>query len=210
MGTYGIFPSSCQNSLCFGQIPCLPWPAWHGLPNYTLVEKQMNTNVHLLICWRWQALGPRMLFFCLWAAPCLFCFPTSSSCFCTTLGVACGHCSLQISPPFLPVVQMDSGKQIDWLLKGIQVEYNLLFKLISAFGLIKIRRSLSFFKEFTYLFMREKKRERQRQRQTPLWAGSLKRDSIPGPWDLLPESWPEWKADTQPVSHPGAPKHVFF
>ena len=59
-----------------------------------------------------------------------------------------------------------------------------------------------FFKDFIYLFMREKERGRDtgRGRSRPP-AGSPMWDSIPG-W----ESQPELKADAQPLSHPAVPR----
>ena len=56
---------------------------------------------------------------------------------------------------------------------------------------------------FIYLFMRDTERERGRDTdrgRSRLPAGSPMRDLIP-----IPESRPEPKEDTQPLSHPGVP-----
>ena len=55
-----------------------------------------------------------------------------------------------------------------------------------------------FFKDFKYLFVRrtEKQRHRQREKEAPC------REPDVGLDPRTPESGPELKADTQPLSHP--------
>ena len=54
-----------------------------------------------------------------------------------------------------------------------------------------------------YLFMRERERETQRHRQREKHAPCGETDAGLDP--RTPRSWPEPKADAQPLSHPGAP-----
>ena len=61
---------------------------------------------------------------------------------------------------------------------------------------------------FIYLFMRDTHRERQRHRQREKQAPCGKPDAGLDPG--TPGSRPEPKADTQPLSHPGAPDVSVF
>ena len=63
-----------------------------------------------------------------------------------------------------------------------------------------------FFKDFTYLFMRDTERQRQRQREKQ--APCRESDAELDPRTL--GSHPEPKADAQPLSHPGIPKRYVF
>ena len=65
------------------------------------------------------------------------------------------------------------------------------------------QRKNTFFKDFIYLFMRD--REKQRHRQREKQAPHRKPDAGLNP--RTPGSRPEPKADAQPLSHPGAPRN---
>ena len=58
---------------------------------------------------------------------------------------------------------------------------------------------MTFFKDFVYLFMRERQRHRQREKQVPCKEPSTGLD--PG----TPGSRPEPKTDAQPLSHSDVP-----
>ena len=60
-------------------------------------------------------------------------------------------------------------------------------------------------KGFIYLFVRDTKRQRHRQREKQ----TLCREPNVGLHPRTPGSRPEPKADTQPLSHPGAPTSYF-
>ena len=65
-----------------------------------------------------------------------------------------------------------------------------------------LKYKMDFFKDFIYLFMRDTERERQRHRQREKQTPCEEPD-----WGLHPRtpgSRPEPKADTQPLSNPGA------
>ena len=61
-----------------------------------------------------------------------------------------------------------------------------------------------FFKIYVFTYSWETQRERQRHRQREKQAPYRKPDVGLDPG--TPGSWPELKADTQPLSHPGVPK----
>ena len=61
-------------------------------------------------------------------------------------------------------------------------------------------------KDFIYLFMRETHRERQRHRQREKQASFREPNEGLNP---QPGSYPEPKADAQPLSHPGIPVPAF-
>ena len=65
-----------------------------------------------------------------------------------------------------------------------------------------------FLKDFIYLFMRDTERERQRHRKREKQAPCREHDAGLDP--LTPGSYPEPKADAQPLSHPGIPSLAFF
>ena len=67
--------------------------------------------------------------------------------------------------------------------------------------------SHSFFKDFIYSFMKDPER-RQRHRQREKQASCREPDV--GLYLRSPESPPEPKAGTQPLSHPGIPLTFFF
>ena len=69
-------------------------------------------------------------------------------------------------------------------------------------SIIRVFLRFIFFKDFIYLFMKDTKRgrDRQREKQVPC------RKSDVGLDPRTPESQPELKADTQPLSNPSAPK----
>ena len=69
-------------------------------------------------------------------------------------------------------------------------------------------RSLFFFKDFIYLFIRDTQRERQRCRQREKQARHGEPDARLDPRVL--GSWPEPKADAQPLSHPCTPRPFFL
>ena len=64
-----------------------------------------------------------------------------------------------------------------------------------------------FFFFFKILFIHERKRERQRYRQREKQA--LHGEPNVGLDPRIPGSWPQPKADAQPLSHPGIPGMAF-
>ena len=67
---------------------------------------------------------------------------------------------------------------------------------------------LFIFKDFIYLFMRDRERERQRHRQRKKQAPCREPDMGLNPG--TPGSRPGLKADAVPLSHPGIPGSAFF
>ena len=67
---------------------------------------------------------------------------------------------------------------------------------------------LSFLKDFTYVFMRnrERQRHRQREKQAPCREQGAQYGIHPG----IPGSRPEPKADAQPLNQPGIPLMLFL
>ena len=75
--------------------------------------------------------------------------------------------------------------------------------LVAADGVSLTTLYIYVFKGFIYLFMKDTQRERQRHRQKEKQAPCREPDVELDP--RTPRSQHELKADTQPLSHPGAP-----